>query len=391
MDMLPGLLSFSAWLDEQGKKVKRIPELPGLLAGALQNAQPGAWVDQKKRNLVNNVSDPGLMLTRLDEDAKRMVKDDRSAFEATRSVMPEVRDAGVREINASGQELGGLLGTFAGVGAKTADVVKLGKAKAMVKAGEDPVKVWQETGWTDQFPDGKWRFEISDKKAKVKPNPADYRQDRLINESVTHPDYFAAYPQLRDMTGTFDLQYAGLPGRGSTQFLEDFPNIEVISGRAERKPITIHEMQHVVQGEEKFAKGGAPEQAFRDPRVYGSAAEGSDVARKMLEDRLADMQRPMRIEDYARVAWQSDNVTKEIADDYKNNYLAALRDIAPQARLSAEESVAKDWYRRLAGEAEARLTQSRMDLTPAERLARPPWLEFDVPREQQIVRGLLGS
>ena len=48
-------------------------------------------------------------------------------------------------------------------------------------------------------------------------------------------------------------------------------------------------------------------------------------------------------------------------------------------------------YRRLAGEAEARLTQSRMNLTPAERAARPPWLEFDVPREEQIVRGLLGE
>jgi hypothetical protein len=32
-----------------------------------------------------------------------------------------------------------------------------------------------------------------------------------------------------------------------------------------------------------------------------------------------------------------------------------------------------------------------MNLTPAERAARPPWLEFDVPREQQIVHGLLGE
>ena len=30
-------------------------------------------------------------------------------------------------------------------------------------------------------------------------------------------------------------------------------------------------------------------------------------------------------------------------------------------------------------------------LTAAERRARPPWLEFDVPPEQQIVRGLLGQ
>ena len=45
-----------------------------------------------------------------------------------------------------------------------------------------------------------------------------------------------------------------------------------------------------------------------------------------------------------------------------------------------------DAYRRLAGEAEARLTQARMKLTPAERLAQYPVSQFDVPVEQQIVR-----
>ena len=43
------------------------------------------------------------------------------------------------------------------------------------------------------------------------------------------------------------------------------------------------------------------------------------------------------------------------------------------------------------GAPEARLTQSRMNLTPSERMQRPPWMEFDVPPEQQIVRGLLGQ
>jgi hypothetical protein len=313
----------------------------------------GAWLDQKRRNVASSVQNPGLLYDRMNEDARQFQQDQRANWGDIKSVVPEVKAAGIKEFNASGQELGGLLGTFAGVGAKTADALKLSKAKAMVAKGADPVKVWQETGWTDQFPDGKWRFEISDKAAKVKPNPADYQQDRLIAESVTHPDYFAAYPQLRDMTANFDRQWKGESGVGSAGFLEDYPHISVTASAKETKPITMHELQHVVQGEEGFARGGSIEEMART---------GLSPQEKIKEVLLRNKMARAEVSDRRAI----------------NDELHRL--LLPGAR-----------YRRLAGEAEARLTQSRMDLTPAERAARPPWLEFDVPREQQIVRGLLGE
>jgi hypothetical protein len=46
-------------------------------------------------------------------------------------------------------------------------------------------------------------------------------------------------------------------------------------------------------------------------------------------------------------------------------------------------------YRRLAGEAEARLTQARMNMNMDERLASYPYDMLDVPMDQLIVRGLL--
>jgi len=46
-------------------------------------------------------------------------------------------------------------------------------------------------------------------------------------------------------------------------------------------------------------------------------------------------------------------------------------------------------YRRLAGEAEARNVQTRMNMTPDQRRATPPWATLDVPEDQLIVRGLL--
>lgn len=45
-----------------------------------------------------------------------------------------------------------------------------------------------------------------------------------------------------------------------------------------------------------------------------------------------------------------------------------------------------DLYQRLAGEAEARAVQKRMNMTPAERRQTPPWQSFDVPEQEFIYR-----
>jgi hypothetical protein len=45
-----------------------------------------------------------------------------------------------------------------------------------------------------------------------------------------------------------------------------------------------------------------------------------------------------------------------------------------------------DAYKRLAGEAEARATQSRMNLTPAQRRALFPEESYDVPLNELIIR-----
>lgn len=45
-----------------------------------------------------------------------------------------------------------------------------------------------------------------------------------------------------------------------------------------------------------------------------------------------------------------------------------------------------DAYKRLAGEVEARAVQNRMDMTAQQRKARPPWLDYDVPEANQILR-----
>ena len=304
----------------------------------------GAWLDQKKRNVAVNAQNlPGLLAS-FAQDVQQGAAADKSAWDASRSVMPGVREAGIREMNARGQELGGLLGTFAGVGAKTADVVKLEQAKKMAKAGADPVEVWKQTGWTDQFPDGKWRFEIPDTDARFKYVKA---TDKGVTtaEQLDHPLLDAAYPDMAAIPK--DIKFGNrVQSSGSYR---DIP-AESISAHGvdpnDAYGIVFHEGQHAVQRREGFAQGGSPESMY-------------DLLEK-----------------------EARNANK--AGDYKR-----ARQLREQQSIAIWDGMGP--YRRLAGEAEARLTQSRMNLTPAERAARPPWLEFDVPREEQIVRGLLGE
>jgi hypothetical protein len=69
------------------------------------------------------------------------------------------------------------------------------------------------------------------------------------------------------------------------------------------------------------------------------------------------------------------------------------RDASPVARVLLHEGnidklpgSAHEAYTRLAGEVEARNAQHRMNMTPEQRRANPPWRTQDLPDEQQIVR-----
>ena len=324
----------------------------------------GAWLDQKKRNVAVNAQNlPGLLAS-FAQDVQQGAAADKSAWDASRSVMPGVREAGIREMNARGQELGGLLGTFAGVGAKTADVVKLEQAKKMAKAGADPVDVWKQTGWTDQFPDGKWRFEISDDKAK--PIKIGWGSSESLKHGDNGIEAVSSVFRHPDLGKAYSGTSAGYDAKGNRLVARIFPNKENAAyeegglltvgadlgkdGNWRIKPSqTLHELQHAVQQREGFARGGSPDE------LAATLPATQETANRLWKEKVAAGMDPSK----------------------------AAAEALSEARY--------DTYLKLAGEAEARLTQSRMDLTPAERAARPPWLEFDVPREQQIVRGLLGG
>ena len=90
--------------------------------------------------------------------------------------------------------------SFGGIYAKNADRLKLDTAKQMEESEATPEEIRRETGWYRGY-DGLWRFEIDDSKMKIKETNI-AGGDIKLGDVLEHPDLFAAYPQLKDVTVT---------------------------------------------------------------------------------------------------------------------------------------------------------------------------------------------
>jgi hypothetical protein len=254
---------------------------------------------------------------------------------------------------------------FGGISAKNAPLDDLAKAEAMEKAGEAADDIWRATGW-GRGADQKWRFEIDDSGAKsvdIYGDPA--RTDRVIGASVNAKRDAGQLPQATSLDDVLthtglSKQYGDVPEGGvffddlagaRGRYQGDLDTMTLDDGMvaldpAQAKSTTLHELQHAVQQREGFARGGSPQSAGMDL---------AEIANRAAE--LASQGVPM--------------------DEAKRRAFEELGDFAN--------------YKRLAGEVEARNVQSRMDMDAATRRATPPWATEDVPRDQQIVRGLLSG
>lgn len=250
--------------------------------------------------------------------------------------------------------------TFAGPTAKTADQAALAKAQEMNAQGASRDDIWRETGW-GQGVDGKWRFEIDD-------SGSFYRGSRAAgsssaNEVFLHPELYDAYPALgraRVREGSVDAPesgswYGGGPGH---------PTMTVLGPNA--SSTSVHEMQHGVQGIEGFSRGGS--------LGFDAQIRGHDTRFPVIKKLQDDLNEVRELKAYAAF--------KGAPPEKLESLQRAIQD-----RMDRLDKVAERiGYQNLAGEVEARNVQSRMNMTPAERRATPPWETQDVPDDQQIVR-----
>jgi hypothetical protein len=250
---------------------------------------------------------------------------------------------------------------FIGENAKTWDKTAAENASKLEKAGIAPEEIWKETG-VFRGPEGKWRQEISDVGAKITDDVyngivQNQKFEGPASKALTHEELYKAYPKSGEIQSGL---YAWKTPEGSY----DFATNTITAGgpgTTSQKSAMLHEIQHAIQDQEGFARGGSPGSGQNAPFIYGigeSSKKLSEIEKKLEKT-------PYLSKEYDALALEHEKLTKQ-----------------------AEIEAALEGYRRLAGEAEARATQVRMKMTPEERRAKFPYESYDVPKEQLIVKGV---
>jgi hypothetical protein len=147
------------------------------------------------------------------------------------------------------------LGIFGGKGAVGADIGALNLAKIRTAAGQTADSTWANTGW-GKFPDGEWKFETSDRDAKLNSN---LNTDKIskLGDVLDHSELYKQYPDLLKTAVEFDHHLAA----DEYGYFDKDKNKIVINPTldpSEMKATLLHEIQHWVQDREGFAYGGSP-------------------------------------------------------------------------------------------------------------------------------------
>jgi hypothetical protein len=239
-------------------------------------------------------------------------------------------------------------------------------ALKMEKAGEKPEDIWMATG-TFRGPEGKLRQEISDTGAKLtlgnlKPDVYGAIEAKTFEGALEHPKLQQAYPELNE------VKFQHWPNE-EYQGANFDPNDNVITmGQKAMQPergVALHELQHAIQRQEGFAKGGSTSNVLND-WYAGVNNELSLLSKQM--DALPEYERKF-------------DKTKQAQYDLLRTKYDELMD-----KKLYNPPDAEDTYNRLAGEAEARAVQNRMNMSDVQRRVIYPYESYDVPLNKLIIK-----
>lgn len=232
---------------------------------------------------------------------------------------------------------------LAGVKARTADILKLNRAKEMSAQGESVEKIWALTGWSVGA-DGKWRFEIPDGDSRTyNASFLDLLKNRgsvLLDQLYNNPRLYAAYPALRGITVNPELygEYYGLymPTKKAI-WLDVTRPLELVDSTL------VHEIQHAIQDIEGFDSGASP-----------------DYVRSRLLTKAVQ-----------KVKAASEAEIDDALENYNN-------------LINKPDDYFYELYRRVTGEVEAKNVQDRLEMRSEELRKLPPEATERVRRDQQI-------
>ncbi len=323
---------------------------------------------------------------------------------------------------------------FAGENARTANMQTLNRAQALEAGGAAAEDIRRETGWFRGM-DGKWRFEIDDSSMEYRAGgdarlleESGYRRldeltekwvrnaegrgepltaeelaeseqleseyfDRVwtdekyeLADFLRHSSLFEAYPQLRHASLVFEKTEPGVNGyynaRTDTIVLSD-------KLRGAPESTLVHEIQHLIQRTEGFARGSTPEywaardyetgeiiqaleqeynQVLRslDSKTLNKYLRYQEVNRAMENLESAEEGTPAA-EKYVQLDRISDQLYMELWDIPEFKRLLDLK-----RQIDTPREVYDRFYRNTAGEIEARDAATRRNYSAEQRRLRMP-------------------
>ncbi len=160
-------------------------------------------------------------------------------------------------------------------------------AKQMREAGIGEIAVKLATGW-ELGGDGKWRYEIADdqidfsyqKFKESKPG-----KEFKLYEILNHPELYKAYPFIK---GVRVISEAGSLFDGVQGYVSVAGEIGLALNAINPESTLLHEIQHLIQRVEGFAKGGNSSthyQMMSDKQIFNLAADNA-IALLEENDRL---------------------------------------------------------------------------------------------------------
>jgi hypothetical protein len=332
----------------------------------------------------------------------------------------------------------------------------LDAARAMAAAGKTPEEIRAVTGWFPGKYDGKMRWEIPDDKAKFIerefdtpppkivrgnfgsgvndfiPSPDgyyvaevngkpdwttaaetrdeaearyyDFRPRKIrygfgvsgkLFDVIEHGNLFKAYPSAREIA----VEFRSLPPEKLGAYVKGENKIIISSARNKSEALStiLHEIQHWVQAQEGFAKGGSPD-LFSDSSSYDDfyknwksmmdSLDDAYVLRRYM-DRLgvsvaeakSEYRKEFGKEHHPEAGGVAKAFTQEQIIEEINQHNKRLE----RGKKAARAGTSFEAYRRVAGEIEARDVQARSELTAEQRKATEPYSSENIALEDAIL------
>jgi hypothetical protein len=271
------------------------------------------------------------------------------------------------------------VGMFIGPNAASFNKITALKAQELEKLNKTAEEIWQQTG-TFRGPDKQWRQEISDKGSKITEDvynqiSANKQFKGPMGQALQHEELYKAYPQSAGIPTTMfaDEMPSGslMPGRGGT-FQNPLLTVGGPSSMTQRST-ALHELQHAIQQREGFASGGSPSNMITE--LENIAKQKRQEAQNQF--RLSTANDPLDPLKIVKPGARKKGLELE----------KEARELEEKALLAFHSGQSRfDLYRKLAGEAEARATQKRRNLTDEERRAIFPLQSYDVPINELIFK-----